>query len=369
MADAPARPNRAWLGFWQNLPLRLVAYYSLIAGVVAAVTPFLPRDTSGRVAGPVGRLIGGSADVDQALVGAGRGSAAAAMAAPGGLTEVAASTLIAISAAVLFTLPVAWVYMFARKKKGYQQALVQSLLILPVVVTGIVILVQHSLALAFGLGAIVAAVRFRTNIEDSKDAAFIFAAMAIGLACGVELPVAALLSACFNAVMIALWVTDFGASPANLEGDLARRRLDRALAIANRTGAFIARMDEEVLKSLAPEQLEALATRARRRREKLVGEPATTGERPPSPNLVVRVLTRDPEAARPLVEPVLHGHLAEWRYLRALPAGADGVAALEYAGRLSDATIPQQVLYDVRTRGAPHVIRCELEPRGSGDDA
>lgn len=369
MPDAPRPPSKAWLAFWQNLPLRLVAYYGLIAGVAAAGWPFLPRDTAGRIVGPFGRLVGGAAGFDQGLVESGRAKAIAASIAPTGLTDVVVSTLLATVAAVVFTLPVAWVYMYARKKKGFQQALVQSLLILPVVVTGIVILVQHSLALAFGLGAIVAAVRFRTNIEDSKDAAFIFVSMAIGLACGVELPVAALLSASFNTVMIVLWVTDFGASPANLEGDLARRRLDRALAIANRTGAFIARMDEEVLKSLAPEQLEALASRAKRRRQKLVGEPTTTEERAVADETLVRVLARDADAARPLVEPVLHGHLTEWRYLRTRPGAAPGVTVLEYAGRLAPTTIPQQVLYDVRTRGAPHVIRCELEPRGPGDDA
>jgi hypothetical protein len=42
--------------------------------------------------------------------------------------------------------------------------------------------------------------------------------------------------------------------------------MERALATANRTGMFVAKLDEEVLDNLAPEQLEAIADRAWRRR-------------------------------------------------------------------------------------------------------
>ena len=377
MADA-AKPNKAWLAFWEHLPLRLGAWYAFLGGAAATIWPFLPRDAAGHLTGPMARLVGGSVGFD-ATVGVGRQGADEAIraAAARDVGDVVVATTVAVLAAVCLTLPVAWTYMYARRTKGYQQALVQSLLILPVVVTGIVILVQDSLALAFGLGAIVAAVRFRTSIDDSKDASFIFAVMAIGLACGVELAVGAVMSLLFNAVMIGLWYTDFGRVPPNLEGEMAQRRLERALAVANRTGAFVARMDEEVLKALAPEQLEALALRARRRRKKLLGE-ATTEERATGPGAsapaadaeqVLVVVTRDPDATRPVVEALLNEYLAEWRLLRVVPDGADGAQRIEYLGRLAPSTIPQQVLYDVRTRSTPHVMRCELKPRGPGDDA
>jgi len=237
MADA-AKPNKAWLAFWEHLPLRLGAWYAFLSGAAATIWPFLPRDAAGHLTGPMARLVGGSVGFD-ATVGVGRQGADEAIraAAARDVGDVVVATTVAVLAAVCLTLPVAWTYMYARRKKGYQQALVQSLLILPVVVTGIVILVQDSLALAFGLGAIVAAVRFRTSIDDSKDASFIFAVMAIGLACGVELAVGAVMSLLFNAVMIGLWYTDFGRVPPNLEGEMAQRRLERALAVANRTGA------------------------------------------------------------------------------------------------------------------------------------
>ena len=66
------------------------------------------------------------------------------------------------SSAVLLALPVALVYVRTRAVRGYQQSVVQSLVVLPLVVAGVVVLVKDSLALAFGLAGIVAAVRYRT---------------------------------------------------------------------------------------------------------------------------------------------------------------------------------------------------------------
>jgi hypothetical protein len=257
--------------------------------------------------------------------------------------------------------------MHTRRKKGFTQSLVQTLLILPVIIGGVFIMIKHSLALGFGLGAIVAALKFRTSVDDTKDASFIFLAIAIGLASGVELLVAGTISMLFCYMIIGLWYLDFGSAPARLEGDLAKRRLDRAMAIANRTGAFVARLDDEVLKSLAPEQLEALAARARQRKRKLLDEDEgpVTGEREAAPSAkLLRLFTNDPVQARATVEPFLGEYLQEWRFARAATL-EDGTHWIEYSGKLPATMIPQQLLYDVRTRSAPHVIRCELKPGGS----
>ncbi|MEO5588489.1 MAG: hypothetical protein ABIS03_02795, partial [Gemmatimonadaceae bacterium] len=82
----------------------------------------------------------------------------------------------AMIAAMLLSLPVAWIYQLTRAKRGYQQSVVQLMIILPLVVAGVVILVKNSLALAFSLGGIVAAVRFRNSLDDSKDAVYVFLA-------------------------------------------------------------------------------------------------------------------------------------------------------------------------------------------------
>jgi hypothetical protein len=80
-----------------------------------------------------------------------------------------------------------------------------------VAVTGIVMIVKSSVALAFSLAGIVAAVRFRTTLDDTKDAVYVFLAIGVGLASGVQaVGVALALSVIFNAVVLTLWKTRFG---------------------------------------------------------------------------------------------------------------------------------------------------------------
>ncbi len=81
--------------------------------------------------------------------------------------------IIASLAAIVNCLPVAWTYMFTRQKKGYQQTIVHTLILLPVVVAVVATIVRSSAALAFSLAGIVAAVRFRVALEDSRDAVFV----------------------------------------------------------------------------------------------------------------------------------------------------------------------------------------------------
>src|SRR5258708_35155626 len=82
--------------------------------------------------------------------------------------------------ALLLVLPVSWVYMLTKQRSGYDQSVVQTVIILPMTVAATVILVQNSLALAFTLAAIVAAVRVRNTLKDTKDAGYIFLARALG---------------------------------------------------------------------------------------------------------------------------------------------------------------------------------------------
>ena len=74
-------------------------------------------------------------------------------------------------------LPVSWVYMAVRSGDEYDQSLVNTIIVLPMVVTGIVIIVQNSLALAFSLAGIAGAVRFRNSLKSSGDALFILCAV------------------------------------------------------------------------------------------------------------------------------------------------------------------------------------------------
>lgn len=107
--------------------------------------------------------------------------------------------------------PTSWVYMATRQKKGFNQTMVQTLIILAMAVTGVVVIVRNSLALAFSLAGIVGAVRFRNSLPDTRDTLYVFLAIGVGLAAGVEaLGAAAVLSVVFNYTVLLLNRNDYG---------------------------------------------------------------------------------------------------------------------------------------------------------------
>src|SRR3982750_4064713 len=119
--------------------------------------------------------------------------------------------VVAIIAAILVSLPVSWVYMAVRGGEEYDQSLVNTIIVLPMVVTGIVIIVQNSLALAFALAGIAGAVRFRNSLKSSGDALFILMSVAIGLSAGIgAAELAAVISVAFNYCFAMLWLTEYG---------------------------------------------------------------------------------------------------------------------------------------------------------------
>ncbi len=127
--------------------------------------------------------------------------------------------VVAMVLAFAVTLPISWVYCWTRPRKKYNQAFAQTLLVVPVSIALVVFLVKGSLALAFSLAGIVAAVRFRTSLDEPIDAVYMFMAIGIGLAAGTQLTtVAYLASLTFVAISLALWKIDFGAKPPALSG-------------------------------------------------------------------------------------------------------------------------------------------------------
>jgi hypothetical protein len=121
---------------------------------------------------------------------------------------------VAMFGALALMCPVAYVYMRTKPKARYDASLVQTVIVLPVVIAGVVLIVRDSVALAFSLAGIVAAVRFRNTLKDTKDAVYIFLAIAVGLAAGVQsLPVGFVVTAIYLGVVLVLWRYDIGAEP------------------------------------------------------------------------------------------------------------------------------------------------------------
>jgi uncharacterized membrane protein YhiD involved in acid resistance len=87
-----------------------------------------------------------------------------------------------------------------------QPAVIQTQIILSVVGAIIMLVVGASLARAFGIVGVASLIRYRSKIEDPKDAVVMLSALAVGLASGVGLYALALFSAIF--LVAALWVIE-----------------------------------------------------------------------------------------------------------------------------------------------------------------
>jgi hypothetical protein len=257
----------------------------------------------------------------------------------------------AMIGAALLSLPVAWVYGLTRQKKGYQQSVVQTLMVLPPLVGGVVVLVKYSLALAFALAGVVAAVRFRNTLEDSKDAVYIFLATAIGLAAAVQLPVAAVISVLFNVLILALWYTDFGKASA-FEGARAKRRLEEQreeqLAQLRQTGSFVAMLDNEIFENMTPDQLDLAADRAWRRRRRLETDVPDDDEMQRR-DVLLRVRTNDPDGSRVAVESTFDEFLKKWRF-GGVVHEKDGTHVVEYAVQLKKTARSSELLEAVQAK-------------------
>ncbi|MEM9621548.1 MAG: DUF4956 domain-containing protein [Pseudomonadota bacterium] len=118
---------------------------------------------------------------------------------------------LAIVGALLIMAPISWVYFITTRTKQVNRSFAQTIVVLPVIVAGIAMIVQHSLALAFSLAGVVAAVRFRFALEEPAHALYIFAAIAVGLGAGIgALGIAFVISVGFVYVNLLLWKLDYG---------------------------------------------------------------------------------------------------------------------------------------------------------------
>jgi hypothetical protein len=85
-------------------------------------------------------------------------------------------------------------------------------------------LIQNNLALAFGLAAMVAAVRFRVSLSEAIDGIYIFSSICIGLAAGIgHLGVAAVMAIFFCFTNVLLWHFDYGQNPID-DSRIAKKR-------------------------------------------------------------------------------------------------------------------------------------------------
>lgn len=79
------------------------------------------------------------------------------------------------------------VYIKTYRGRLYSQTFAHTLIIVSVVIAIVIVVVGSNIARAFSLAGALSIIRFRSSIRDPRDVAFIFFAMASGLACGTGL--------------------------------------------------------------------------------------------------------------------------------------------------------------------------------------
>ena len=229
---------------------------------------------------------------------------------PGVRIPPAVMTGLVMTGALALVIPVAWVYMLTKRRHGYDASVVQTVILLPLAITGIVAVVRNSLALAFSLAGLAAAVRFRNTLEDTKDAVYIFLAMAVGLAAGVQaLELGFVVSLFFNVAVLVLWSLNVG----DLYAGEERPTFTREFRIAD------------------PERQDG-----------------------------VLVVQADP-AAQESVEMALHEHAKSWKLVARTATDSGGVQ-LTYLVRLKKKTEPATLTAAVTQDAAPRVATAEFQP-------
>lgn len=96
--------------------------------------------------------------------------------------------LVALGMSFFLTLLLVWVYRQTHRGLSYSVSFAHTLVIMAVTIALIMLIIGSNLARAFALVGALSIIRFRTAVKDPRDVAFIFAAMATGMACGVRLP-------------------------------------------------------------------------------------------------------------------------------------------------------------------------------------
>jgi len=105
----------------------------------------------------------------------------------------------------------AWVYYLTHSGLSYSRSYVQSLILLTVVISMVMTVIGNNIITAFGLMGALAIVRFRNVVKDTRDIAFIFCALVVGMAAGSHRYLTAILgTGILSLIILYLFWTDFG---------------------------------------------------------------------------------------------------------------------------------------------------------------
>lgn len=225
-------PPRPPVGAGLRLFRKLFLYHLAVAALVVVLAMVFPGFTEQLPIGGVNELVeGGELTVSQVEdIPAGSNDIEivnTVIRATGDLDRLgyARQLTIVLIGVWLLMLPVSWVHKGIHRVSAFDHSLDETTLILPGVVAAIVLVVQHSLALAFSLAGIVAGVQFRRALQDTFDALFILVAIGTGIAGGVKaLEIAAVLTVFFSYATLYVYFFGDGLETDHLAQRKARKR-------------------------------------------------------------------------------------------------------------------------------------------------
>lgn len=94
--------------------------------------------------------------------------------------------LINLALAFVLGMVISWVYKSTHKGLSYSQSFILTMVFVTVIVAMVIMVIGNNLARAFALVGALSIIRFRTVVKDTKDTAFVFWALAAGLAAGTS---------------------------------------------------------------------------------------------------------------------------------------------------------------------------------------
>jgi len=110
----------------------------------------------------------------------------------------------------------AWVYYATHSGLSYSKSFVQALILITVVVSMVMTVIGNNIITAVGLMGALAIIRFRNIVKDTRDIAFIFCALVVGMAAGSQRYITAIVgTAILSLIALYLYVTSFGTHEPN----------------------------------------------------------------------------------------------------------------------------------------------------------
>jgi uncharacterized membrane protein YhiD involved in acid resistance len=150
-------------------------------------------------------------------------------------TEFSA-TIIAFNIVFSFILQLAivWVYRKTHRGLSYSESFLFTLVMIGVLGTVVMMVIRNNLVGAFALLGAFSLIRFRTIVKETRDVAFVFFALAVGVAVGTNnYSIAIIASVLLSAMIVLMWRYKFGISSHREEGGFVLTiASDRSLALS-----------------------------------------------------------------------------------------------------------------------------------------